>query len=61
MKKLMINPELTNDKNIVTFKGLKVRLFLSTEHKPSGTCTGEWLEGPATGKWTTVYMSQIKY
>jgi hypothetical protein len=61
MKIMKVNPELTNNKNIVTFKGFKVCLFLSTEHKSSGTCTGKWLEGPAAGKWTTVYMNQIKY
>jgi hypothetical protein len=54
----ILNPEYYNNKNIVTFKGQKVRIFPSTRF--GNRVSGNILNGPARGKMTTVYLDQIK-
>jgi len=58
MKTLIINPELTNNKNLMTFNGVKVRIFPSTQRGDS--VTGEYLEGPSQGKWGTIDLRVAK-
>ncbi len=53
----ILNPEYYNDKNIVTFKGDKVRVFPSTRN--GNHVTGDILNGPDKGKQTTVFIDQI--
>jgi hypothetical protein len=58
MKTLMINPELTNNKNLMTFNGMKIRIFPSTQK--GDFVTGEYLEGPSKGKWGTIDLRVAK-
>lgn len=58
MKDILINPELFDDKNLMTFNGLKVRIFPSTQRGDFVTC--EYLEGPSQGKWGTIDLRIAK-
>ena len=58
MKDILINPELFDDKNLMTFNGLKVRIFPSTQR--GDFVTGEYLEGPSQGKWGTIDLRIAK-
>ena len=54
----MINPELTNNKNIMTFNGVKVRIFPNSQK--GDFVTGEYLEGLSQGKWGTIDLRVAK-
>jgi len=58
MKTMMIVPEYMNNKNLMTFNGLKVRIFPSTQR--GDFVTGEYLEGPSQGKWGTIDLRVAK-
>jgi len=55
---LKINPELTSNDNIVTFKGEQVRTYPSTRF--GNTVSGSILTGPSKGKMTTVFLDQVE-
>tara|TARA_B000000565_G_scaffold252809_1_gene228478 strand:- start:163 stop:363 length:201 start_codon:yes stop_codon:yes gene_type:complete len=58
MKDILINPELFDDKNLMTFNGVKVRIFPST--RKGDSVTAEYLEGPNKGKWGTIDLRIAK-
>ena len=58
MKTMMIVPEYMNNKNLMTFNGVKVRIFPSTQK--GDFVTGEYLEGPSQGKWGTIDLRVAK-
>lgn len=55
---LKINPELTSEQHIVTFKGEQVRTYPSTRY--GNTVSGSILTGPSMGKMTTVFLDQVE-
>lgn len=55
---LKINPELTSNNNIVTFKGEQVRTYPST--RCGNTVSGSILTGPHKDKMTTVFLDQVE-
>jgi len=56
--KMILNPEYYNDKNIVTFKGDKVKIFPSTRF--GNIVSGDILNGRDEGKMTTVFLDQVE-
>jgi len=58
MKDIVINPELFDNNNLMTFNGLKVRIFPSTQR--GNSVTAEYLEGPSQGKWGTIDLRAAK-
>lgn len=58
MKDIVINPDLFDNNNLMTFNGVKVRIFPSTQR--GNSVTAEYLEGPSQGKWGTIDLKHIE-